>query len=104
MPAGSERSARLKAERGLLLAHGGRLVEAVEAFSAAATDPSIDFGELPGFWDLPRNGMLTAVRAYERAGRLRDAGALDARIRHLLKPRALRPVPVRSERLRASGT
>lgn len=102
--AGSQRASRLQAERGLLLAHGGRLVEAVEAFSVAAQDPDINLGELPGFWDLPRNGMLTAVRAYERAGRIRDAAVLDARIRHLLKPRPLRSVPVRSERLRASGT
>jgi hypothetical protein len=102
--AGSQRGSRLQAERGLLLAHGGRLIEAVEAFAVAAQDPDIDLGELPGFWDLPRNGMLTAVRAYERAGRVRDAAVLEARVRHLLKPRPLRPVPVRSERLRSSGT
>lgn len=101
--AGSTRAARLEAERGLILARGGKLVEAVEAFTTAARDPKIDLSTLPGFWDLPRNGMLAAVRAYERTDRLRDAAALEARIRHMLKPRALRPIPARQGRLSAIG-
>jgi hypothetical protein len=102
---GSERAARLEAERGVILARGGKLVEAVEAFTTAASDASIDLGALPGFWDLPRNGMLAAVRAYERTDRLRDAAALEARIRHLLRPRALKPIPSapRPGRITASG-
>lgn len=99
------RSARLDAERAVLLARGGRLAEALEAFTSAASDATIDLGDLPGFWDLPRNGMMTAVRAYERADRLRDAAALEARIRHLLRPRVLKPVRGRErpDRLTASG-
>ncbi|HEV2128473.1 MAG TPA: hypothetical protein VGR22_07640 [Thermomicrobiales bacterium] len=104
VPTGSTRSVRLEAERGLILARAGKLVEAVEAFTVAAGDPEIDLAALPGFWDLPRNGMLTAVRAYERAERLRDAATLEARIRHLLKPRSVRTTPAtRPGRLAASG-
>jgi hypothetical protein len=102
---GSERAARLAAERGISLARGGKLVEAVEAFATAASDETIDLGALPGFWDLPRNGMLAAVQAYERTERLRDASALEARIRHMFRPRALKPVTLapRPSRLTASG-
>lgn len=101
---GSERAARLAAERGIILARGRKLVEAVDAFTTAARDASVDLGALPGFWDLPRNGMLAAVQAYERADRLRDAAALEARIRHLYRPRALKPIPApRPSRMTASG-
>ena len=37
--------------------------------------------------------MLTAVAAYEDAGRVREASALSARIRTMFRPRALTPVP-----------
>ena len=102
---GGERSARLEAERALILARGGKLAEAVEAFHTAAKDPAVDLSSLPGFWDMPRSSMMTAVRAYEQADRLRDAAALEARIRHLMRPRALRPVPsaARPSRMTASG-
>lgn len=101
---GSERAARLAAERGVLLARGRKLIEAGEAFTTAARDESIDLATLPGFWDLPRNGMLVAVQAYERVDRLRDAAALEARIRHLYRPRALKPIPAaRPSRMTASG-
>ncbi len=101
---GSQRAARLAAERGVLLARGRKLGEALEAFTTAAEDESIDLGALPGFWDLPRNGMLAAVQAYERVDRLRDASALEARIRHLYRPRALKPIPAaRPQRMTASG-
>jgi hypothetical protein len=80
------------------------LTEATEAFAIAAQDEAIDFGALPGFWDLPRNGMLAAVKAYERVDRLRDAAALEARIRHLYRPRALKSIPApRPGRITASG-
>jgi hypothetical protein len=102
--AGSNRAAHLAAERGILLARGRKLVEAVDAFTAAARDETLDLGALPGFWDLPRNGMLAAVQAYERVDRLRDAAALEARIRHLYRPRALKPMPApRPSRMTASG-
>jgi hypothetical protein len=101
---GSERAARLAAERGIILARGRKLVEAVDAFTVAARDEAIDLGAMPGFWDLPRNGMLAAVQAYERVDRLRDAAALEARIRHLYRPRALKPIPApRPSRMTASG-
>lgn len=100
-----QRSARLEAERAMLLARSGKLAEAEEAFTTAARDLEIDLGALPGFWDLPRSAMMTAVRAYEHADRLRDAAALEARIRHLLRPRPLKPVrPARRpDQLTASG-
>lgn len=101
----SQRSARLEAERGMILARGGKLAEAVEAFTTAASDQRIDLAALPGFWDLPRQGMMSAVRAYEQTKRFRDAAALEARIRHTLRPRSIRPMPAGStpDRMRASG-
>ncbi|HYH12201.1 MAG TPA: hypothetical protein VD789_07580, partial [Thermomicrobiales bacterium] len=104
-PTHGSRSARLEAERGMILARGGKLAEAEVAFTTAASDANIDLSELPGFWDLPRNAMMTAVRAYERVDRLRDAATLEARMRHMLRPRALklaRPA-ARQDRLTASG-
>lgn len=100
-----QRAARLEAERGMILARGGKLADAVEAFTTAAEDPAVDLSILPGFWDMPRRSMMTAVRAYEAVDRLRDASALEARIRHTLRPRALKPVPSGSGpgRMSASG-
>ncbi len=100
---GSVRSARLEAERGMILARGGKINEAIVAFTTAAGDPNVDLAALPGFWDLPRSGMSAAVRAYERTDRLRDAAALEARMRHTLKPRAVRSESGRSARFTASG-
>lgn len=98
-----QRSARLEAERGVILARGGKNAGALEAFSAAAADPRIDLTLLPGFWDLPRQGMMTAVRAYERNRRIRDAAALEARLRHTMRPRGLKPLPPPRGPVSASG-
>lgn len=87
--AGSKRSARIEAERGMILARGGKFTEAVEAFTRAAADHAVELEALPGFWDMPRQSMMTAVAAYEHVDRIRDAAALQARIRHTLRPRAL---------------
>ena len=96
---GVERASRLEAERAMILARGGKLAEAVEAFKTAASDPAVDLCALPGFWDMSRGSMMTAVRAYEQVGRLRDAAALEARIRHLLRPRALKPAAGAARRI-----
>lgn len=96
---GVQRASRLEAERAMILARGGKLAEAVEAFKTAASDPAVDLCALPGFWDMPRSSMMTAVRAYEQVGRLRDAAALEARIRHLLRPRALKPAAGAARRI-----
>lgn len=96
---GVERASRLEAERAMILARGGKLAEAVEAFKTAASDPAVDLCALPGFWDMSRGSMMTAVRAYEQVGRLRDAAALEARIRHLLRPRALKPTAGAARRI-----
>ncbi len=99
------RSARLEAERGMILARGGKFAEATEAFIVAASDPGIELTVLPGFWDLPRQGMASAVRAYEHTRRTRDAAALEARMRQTLRPRAVTPMPagVNQHRVTASG-
>lgn len=99
------RSARLEAERAMILARGGKFADATEAFITAASDPHIDLTALPGFWDLPRQGMASAIRAYEQTKRIRDAAALEARMRHTLRPRAIKPVPSAAHhgRMTASG-
>ncbi len=99
------RSARLEAERGMILARGGKFAEATDAFITAASDPHVDLTALPGFWDLPRQGMASAVRAYEHNRRIRDSAALAARMRSTLRPRAIKPLPAVASpnRMTASG-
>jgi hypothetical protein len=88
-----QREARHEAVRGLYAARAGALEVAVAHFTRAARCPDLDLSEIPGFWQLNRSGMVTAVDAYEAVDRIRDASALNARIRTLYRPRALSPVP-----------
>lgn len=88
-----EREARHHAVRGLYAARAGALECAQHHFAQAAACEDIDLCEIPGFWILPRAAMMTAVSAYEDADRMREASALNARIRTLYRPRAVRPVP-----------
>jgi hypothetical protein len=84
------RGASAAATRGLFLARSGRFDDASEAFTIAAREGSIDLTAIPGFWELPRGGMLAAVEAYEATGRFREAASLSARVRLKFK---LRLVP-----------
>lgn len=88
-----QREARHEAVRGLYAARAGALDVAEEHFTRAARCPEIDLSAIPGFWQLDRSAMMTAVEAYERAERIRDASALNARIRTMYRPRALSSVP-----------
>lgn len=84
-----ERGARSAAVRGLFLARGARFDDARASFAAGAAESSVDLTAIPGFWDLPRAGMLAAVDAYDDVGRFRDAAALGARIRLTYRPRSV---------------
>lgn len=88
-----QREARHEAVRGLYAARAGALEVAEDHFARAAACPDIDLSAIPGFWQLSRAAMLTAVAAYERTDRIRDASALSARIRTMYRPRALSSVP-----------
>ena len=88
-----ERHARHHAVRALYAAREGALACAEEHFTRAASCDNVDLAEVPGFWSLPRAAMMTAVRAYEANDRLRDASALNARIRTHLRPREISPLP-----------
>jgi hypothetical protein len=88
-----ERGARHEAVRGLFAARAGALDVATVHFTRAAQCPDIDLSDIPGFWQLTRSAMTTAVDAYEAAGRIREASALNARIRTMYRPRALSSVP-----------
>ena len=90
-----EREARHHAVRGLYAARAGAVDAAEDCFTQAAACADIDLCEIPGFWQLDRTAMLAAVRAYEVNGRLREASALNARIRVSLRPRVLAPIPDR---------
>jgi hypothetical protein len=90
---GNEREARHDAVRGLFAARAGALECAASHFARAAECDRIDLSGIPGFWQLDRSAMMTAVEAYERAGRIRDASALNARIRTMYRPRVLTPLP-----------
>ena len=90
----SERRARAAAVRGLLLARQRRFGPAEAAFAeAAGLDPALDLASVPTFWDLQRGGQEAAVRAYEVAGRIRDAAVLGARVRYTFRPRLVRTRP-----------
>jgi len=101
----ASRSARAAATRGLFLARSGRFAEARDAFAIAAREPEVDLTSIPGFWDLPRGGMLAAAGAYEDNERYRDASALSARLRLMHRPRSIAAVPASPGRKRtAAGT
>lgn len=89
-----ERKARHQAVQGLYAARDGALEIAEHHFTLAVAYPGIDLCEIPGFWQLSRSAMMTAVHAYDQVGRLREASALNARIRTQYRPRALSPAPL----------
>ena len=88
-----QRGARHDAVRGLYAARAGAFDVAREQFARAATCTDIDLSAIPGFWQLSRSAMMTAVEAYEQVDRIRDAAALNAQIRTMYRPRALTSVP-----------
>ena len=104
-----ERKARQHAVQGLYAARDGALEIAEHHFTSAAACPSVFLCEIPGFWQLSRSAMMTAVHGYDKAGRLRDASALNARIRTQYRPHAISPVPTNvtdlpTRRLGLAGT
>ena len=80
------RRGRNEAVRGLFAARAGALDVATRLFAAAAECPDVDLTAVPGFWNLTRGQMQTAVDAYEHVGRYRDAAALDAHIMTIFRP------------------
>ncbi len=80
------RTGRREAVRGLRAASAGALEVAIEHFTNAALCDDVDLTAVPHFWTLTRGQMQTAVEAYERAGRYRDAAALDAHIQTIFRP------------------
>lgn len=88
-----QRGARHDAVRGLYAARAGALEVARDHFARAAACSEIDLSAIPGFWQLSRSAMMTAVDAYEQVERIRDAAALNAQIRTMYRPRALSSVP-----------
>lgn len=94
------RAAQAAATRARFLARSGRLDEARQTFAQAAATTDIDLSATPGFWNLTRAGMLTAVLAYEDADRIRDAAALGARIRIRFRPTAITAMPTAEDMAR----
>ena len=80
------RDGRHEAVRGLFAARSGALDVATQHFTIAAQCDEVDITAVPGFWNLTRGQMQTAVDAYEAAGRYRDAAALDAHIGTIFRP------------------
>lgn len=75
------------ARRAMQLAQNHRFDEARSAFHAAmVADPRLDPGSLPGFWDLPRRGMFSAIEACEDLGRYHAAALLEVRILQASRP------------------
>lgn len=89
-----ERDARHEAVRGLFAARAGALDCAAKHFARAAQCHDISLGDIPGFWQLDRAAMMTAVEAYEAAGRIRESSALNAQIRTMYRPRILTSTPM----------
>lgn len=85
------RRAQAAGLRALLLARQRRYAEAEEAFAQTATlDPAFDLTTLDGFWDLGRGAHEAAARAYDVAGRQRDAMLLRATLDGRYRPRLVR--------------
>ncbi len=85
------RRAQAAGLRALLLARQRRYAEAEDAFAQTAKlDPTFDLSTLDGFWDLGRGAHEAAVRAYEGAGRQRDAMLLRATLDGRYRPRLVR--------------
>lgn len=80
------RAARQEAVRGMRAAHAGALQAATRHFAIAASCEDIDLTKIPGFWQLTRGQMQTAVDAYEQVQRYRDAAALNAQIESTFRP------------------
>lgn len=80
------RQGRHEAVRGLFAARAGATEVATRHFTIAAQCPELDLTAVPGFWNLTRGQMQTAVNAYEAVGRYRDAAALDAQIATIFRP------------------
>lgn len=80
------RDGRHDAVRGLFAAREGALDVATQHFTLAAQCAEVDITAVPGFWNLTRGQMQTAVDAYEAVGRHRDAAALDAHIATIFRP------------------
>jgi len=75
------------ARRAMQLAQNHRFDEARSAFhSAMVADPHFDPASLPGFWDLPRRGMFSAIEACEDLGRYHAAVLLEVRILQASRP------------------
>jgi hypothetical protein len=87
-----ERRARAIAVRGLYAAHKGDVEEAFLQFLQAVSEAAIDLTAMPSFWQMPRGAIVAAAEAYDRVGRLREASALQARVRTELRPRNVVPM------------
>lgn len=81
-----ERNGRYDSARGLAAAKAGALAVATKHFIQAAECDEVDITAVPGFWNLTRGQMQTAVDAYEAVGRYRDSAALDAQISTIFRP------------------
>lgn len=80
------RAGRQEAVRGMRAAHAGALQAATRHFTIAASCDDVDLTDIPGFWQLTRGQMQTAVDAYEQVQRYRDAAALNAQIESTFRP------------------
>lgn len=105
---GDTRDGRHQAVRGLFAAREGALDVALAHFTSAARCEEVDLTAVPGFWNLTRGQMQTAVDAYEAAGRYRDAAALDANIATIFRPSLvgapLQPIVPRKPQRQAAST
>lgn len=92
-----QRRARIAVTCGVMLARQGRYEAAETAFAdGCALDASLDVASWPTFWELPRGGQEAAIRAYEQAGRIREAATLDGLVRNVFSPRGVPPSGERS--------
>lgn len=102
------RVARHEAVRGLCAARAGATEVAIQHFALAAQCDEVELTAVPGFWELSRGQMQTAVYAYEQVGRYRDAAALDAHIATIFRPSLvgarLQPIQPRESHKQAAST
>jgi len=78
------------AMRGVYLARSRRYAAAEAAFvEAIELDPGLDLLGSDAFWTMPRAGQEAAMRAYDGAGRTRDAALVKATLQAVYRPRLI---------------
>lgn len=87
----AEERARIYIRKGFRRAQNGNLDGVLDQFLIGIQfAPGVQFQDVPGFWDLPRDGHQIAVLALETLEMRREAARLQAIVDRHFRPRLIR--------------